>query len=78
MNTTRTLTARGVRSMLARRGVDHSALVIAETVNGFEVRIEGPKEARREAVHALAFDWENAVPGMSVAPYPDHDFLCRR
>jgi len=74
----RTLTARGVRTMLARRGVDHSTLTVTETVNANEVRIEGPKEARRAATHALVLNYENTAPGMSVAPYPEHDFLIRR
>lgn len=76
--TTQTLTPRAVRTMLTRRGIDHSALTITATVNAHEVRVDGPKGARRAATQALVFDWEKPVSGMSVAPYPDHDFLVRR
>ena len=74
----RTLTARGVRTMLARRGVDHSSLTITETVNGNEVRVEGPYETRRAATYALVLNYEDTATGMSVAPFPEHDILIRR
>lgn len=73
----RRLTARGVKTMLARRGVDYSALELTETVNDFEVRIDGPRDARKAATQALVLDIDGP-PGMSLAPYPDHDFLIRR
>lgn len=72
------LTPRGVRTMLTRRGVDHSELTITATVNAHEVLIEGPKPARRAATKALALGYENTIPGMWTAPYSDHDLLIRR
>lgn len=71
------LTARGVRTMLARSGVDLSALTITDDRTvwyGIEtgapstsVRIEGPKEARDAATSAL---WTR---GLWQAPYSDRD-----
>lgn len=73
----RPLTARGVRAILTRSGVDHSALTITDDpaewrdvmtgVAHTSIRIEGPKEPRRDASHVL-FD-----RGFWLAPYPDHD-----
>jgi hypothetical protein len=77
----RNLTARGVKTMLTRAGVDHSALTIRdddtvrrnlETGAAAAVIIEGPKEARTRAYHVL-FD-----RGLSVAPHSDHDEWSRR
>ena len=77
----RNLTARGVKTMLTRAGVDHSALTIRdddtvrrdlETGAAAAVIIEGPREARTRAYHVL-FD-----RGLSVAPHSDHDEWSRR
>jgi hypothetical protein len=80
--TTRAITARGVKAMLARSGVDYSALVITDDPAVWtdvetgeqttSVVIEGPKEARRPAFHALL------DRGLSVAPYPERDYWSRR
>ena len=77
-----TLTARGVKMMLARAGVDYSALEIRDDPTVWRdletgrastnVIIEGPAEPRRQAFHALL------DRGLSVAPYPDHDEWSRR
>lgn len=73
----RRLTARGVRTMLTRRGFDASSVTLTETVNDFEVRVDGPIELVREVTRLLV--WELDAPsGMSVAPYPTHAFLSRR
>ena len=71
---TKTLTAAQVRRMLAKSGVDMSELTISDDAtvwtnvetgkSGTSVRIDGPKEARRVAFHAL---FER---GLANAPYP--------
>jgi hypothetical protein len=76
------LTARGVKAMLTRAGVDHSALEITSDPTVWRdvetnelttsVIVAGPKEQRTQAFHAL-FD-----RGLSVAPYPDRDYWSRR
>ncbi len=82
MSAARQLTARGVKMMLARAGVDYSALTIRDdpTVwwdletgrTSANVVIEGPEDARTAAFLALL------GRGLSVAPYPDHDEWSRR
>ena len=71
------LTARGVKVMLRRAGVDYSALTITEDpavwtnvetgACGHSVVISGPREARRAARDAL---FEG---GLACAPYRDRD-----
>jgi hypothetical protein len=78
----RRLTARGVKAMLTRSGVDYSGLEISDDPTAWRdletghvstnVVINGPEEARRAAFHVL-FD-----RGLSVAPYPDRDEWSRR
>jgi hypothetical protein len=68
--------------MLARSGVDYSGLTITDDPvvwrdvetgeRSTSVVIEGPKDARLAAFHAL-FD-----RGLTVGPYPDKDYWCRR
>lgn len=65
------LTARGVRAMLTRSGVDHSQLDITADLAG-SVIVRGPQDARRQAWLAL-FD-----RGLTVAPYPGYDIWSRR
>ncbi len=81
MTARRPLTARGLKAMLTRAGVDHSALEIrddyavwtnAETgQRSTSVVVSGPKEARREAGHVL-YD-----KGLANAPYPECDMWAR-
>lgn len=67
------LTARGVRTMLTRAGVDHSQITITERrvevlwagTTRTQVTITGPRDARRAAGLAL---YER---GLTCAPYPD-------
>lgn len=76
------LTARGVKMILTRAGVDYSALTITddpdvwvdlETGKGTtSVKIEGPDEPRRRVWWALE------SRGLSCAPYPEYDMWCRR
>jgi hypothetical protein len=76
------LTARAVKAMLTRAGVDCSALEIRDDPavwrdlstgrTSTSVIIEGPKELRHAASHVL---WS---AGLSRAPYPDHDAWSRR
>jgi hypothetical protein len=80
--TAKALTARGVKTMLSRAGVDYSALTITDDPavwtdletgrRSTSVKIEGPKEARWQA-QVVLFD-----KGLSNAPYPDHDEWSRR
>jgi hypothetical protein len=73
----RRLTARGVKVILSRAGVDYSALTITDDNTlwtdvetgrqGTSVVISGPTEARRRAARVL-FD-----RGFATAPYPDRD-----
>jgi hypothetical protein len=63
------LTARGVKQILTRAGVDHTDLDITE--RGGSVQITGPREARTAATHAL---WERQL---WCAPYPDKDLWSR-
>lgn len=75
------LTARGLKAILTRGGVDHSALKIdndyavwtnVETgERGTSVMVTGPKEIRREAAHVL-YD-----KGLANAPYPGYDLWSR-
>jgi hypothetical protein len=77
----KTLTARGVRTILGRAGVDYSALTITDDPavwtnietgkSGTSVRIDGPKEARLKAFHVL---FEKRLAN---APYPDCDYWSR-
>lgn len=81
-DTTSRLTARGVKTMLARAGVDYSELTITDDPAvwrdlatgraGTSVVISGPEEARGRAYHALL------ERGLSCAPYPDRDEWSRR
>ena len=76
------LTARGVKIMLGRAGVDYSGLVIrdehavwidvetGERSQG-SVVIEGPRDARKAAFWVL-FD-----KGLSIAPYSKYDVWSR-
>jgi hypothetical protein len=80
--TPKPLTARGVKLILSRNGVNHSALTITDDPQMWtdldtgaktaSVKIEGPKELRRAATRAL-FD-----KGLSEAPYPEYDLWSRR
>lgn len=82
MSAARQLTARGVKLMLARSGVDYSGLEIRDDPTVWRdletghastnVIITGPDELRDRAFHALL------DRGLSVAPYPDHDEWSRR
>jgi hypothetical protein len=75
------LTARGVKAMLTRAGVDHSALELRDDpavwVNvetgerSTSVVVSGPKHVRREAAHVL-YD-----KGLANAPYPEYDMWSR-
>ena len=80
----RALTARGVKQMLTRASVDHTALTITDHpvtsrrvdfdhTGPWEqqnrVIIEGPKDARNAASNVLF--WGSRP--LSVAPYPDRD-----
>jgi hypothetical protein len=79
---TRPLTARGVKAMLARSGIDCSRLTITDDPTVWRdletgerttsVVIEGPEAARTAASRALL------DRGLSVAPYPDRDYWSRR
>ena len=79
----RPLTARGVKMMLARAGIDHSKLTITydpavwtdlETgAQSTSVKIEGPREQREAAWDVLFYR-----PGLSCAPYPEYDMWSRR
>ncbi len=86
MSAPKTLTARGLKQMLTRAGVDHAQLEFAEqqvTARRLDVDytgpwekvtqvvVTGPKECRTAAFHVL-FD-----KGLSIAPYPDRDIWSR-
>ena len=83
MNARRDLTARGVKAMLTRAGVDYSALTIThdptvwtdlETgAQSTSVKIEGPKTQRETAWDVLFYR-----PGLGCAPYPEYDLWSRR
>jgi len=70
-------TARGLKAMLTRAGVDHSGLDIRDDPavwtnvetgeRGTSVVVSGPGETRRRAFHVL-FD-----RGLACAPYSDRD-----
>jgi hypothetical protein len=76
------LTARGVKTMLARAGVDYSELTITDDpaiwtdLDGGNPRtsvvIRGPEEARNRVWHALE------DRGLACAPYTDRDEWSRR
>lgn len=76
--TARTLTARSVKTMLTRRGIDSSTLVLTELADSGSVRIDGPEAARKAATSALVLNYDNPVRDMWTAPYVDHDILTRR
>jgi hypothetical protein len=75
------LTARGVKMMLTRAGVDYSALTITDDpavwtnvetgVGHTSVVIAGPKEARSRAAGVLY------GKGLGNAPYPEYDMWSR-
>lgn len=79
----RRLTARGVKAMLTRAGVDCSALTITEDPavwtdletgrQSTSVKIEGPKEQREAAWDVLFYG-----RGLGCAPYPEYDMWSRR
>jgi hypothetical protein len=76
------LTARGVKTMLARAGVDYSDLTITDDnavwtdLDGGNPRtsviISGPRQARNQVWQALE------DRGLACAPYPDRDEWTRR
>jgi hypothetical protein len=76
------LTARGVKTMLARARVDYSALTITEDSDVWvnmqtgaaatSVKIEGPADVRT----AIWGPLEDC--GLACAPYPDYDMWSRR
>ena len=79
----RALTARGVKTILSRAGVDYSALTITHDPavwtdletgrQSTSVRIEGPQQARRAAWDVLFFSRD-----LACAPYPEYDMWSRR
>jgi hypothetical protein len=76
------LTARGVKVMLARAGVDYSALTITDDPGvwvdietgqqGTSVKVEGPRDVRQLAGAVLY------GRGLGNAPYPGYDMWSRR
>lgn len=80
--TARPLTARGLRAMLTRSGVDHSQLAITDDPavwteletgkRSTSVIVKGPEDIRWQAARAL---YER---GLSCAPYPEYDMWSRR
>ena len=82
MTARRPLTARGLKAMLTRAGVDHSALEIHEDPavwtnvetgqRSTSVVVSGPKEAREAAWDVLF--WGR---GLGCAPYPEYDMWSR-
>lgn len=81
MTARRPLTARGLKTMLARAGVDHSALEIRDDYavwtnvetgqRSTSVAVSGPKDLRWQAASVL-YD-----KGLSNAPYPECDMWAR-
>jgi hypothetical protein len=81
VSATKPLTARGVKRMLTRAGVDHSALTITDDsavwanletgATSTSVVIRGDDEARRQAFGVL-FSAHYAC-----APYPEYDMWSR-
>lgn len=79
---TRQLTARAVKAMLSRAGVDHSGLEIADDPavwtdvetgrQATSVVIRGPEEQRHLAFRVLS------GRGLACAPYHDRDYWSRR
>lgn len=77
------LTARGVRAMLTRSGVDASQLEIGDDSrvwtdlqtgrSSTSVIIRGPRDARWAAWCVLS-----GRPGLGCAPYPEYDMWSRR
>lgn len=73
----RPLSARGLKAMLTRAGVDHSALEIRDDPavwtnvetgeQSTSVVVSGPKDTRRQA------SWVLYDKGLANAPYPDCD-----
>ncbi len=78
----RHLTARSVKSMLSRAGINYDGLEVERTdrsathtggaykgqyVEKFDVRVSGGPDARREARHVLS------ERGLELAPFPTHD-----
>jgi hypothetical protein len=78
---TRPLTARGLKAILTRAGVGHSALRIRDDPSVWvnvetgerstSVIVSGPEDARRAASHVL---YEK---GLANAPYPEYDMWSR-
>ena len=66
------LTARGVKTILTRAGVDQAELEVTDTGrNHHSVQITGPEEARAAA-------WSELMDhGLACAPYPDRDLYSR-
>lgn len=77
----RPLTARGVKTILTRAGIDQSTLTITDDPAVWcdletgervtSVKVTGPDDARSAVFHAL-FD-----RGYAVAPYSDCDYWSR-
>jgi hypothetical protein len=65
MSNHRNLTARGVKTILTRAGLDHSELSITD--HGDSVEVAGTRAERREVSNVL-YD-----RGLWCAPYPDRD-----
>jgi hypothetical protein len=76
------LTARGVKAMLTRAGVDYSALTITDDpavwvdvetgVGTTSVVVRGPKPQRHQ-VGAVLYE-----KGLACAPYSDYDMWSRK
>lgn len=79
----RPLTARGIRMMLTRAGIDHSALTITDDpavwtdletgTRSTSVKIEGPKATRWRVAFEVLYE-----KGFANAPYPQYDLWSRR
>lgn len=76
------LTARGIKNMLTRAGIDYSGLTFTDDpavwtdvetgASSTSVKVEGPYALRRAVFWAL-FD-----RGFSTSPYPEYDLWSRR
>jgi hypothetical protein len=76
------VTARGIKAMLTRAGVNYSALTITDDSavwtnletgrSTTSVKIEGPKDIRSKVWDALE------DRGLVCAPYPEYDMWSRR
>jgi hypothetical protein len=76
------LTARGVKAILTRAGVDHSGLTITDDPavwvdldtgkSSTSVVVSGPEQPRARAFDALF------TRGYACAPYPEYDMWSRK